>query len=193
MNHQVETIRRELEKLLEGVQLERVDLKLTTLDKDVEEFAKSFNLISSLKPCSDDSFESPATILLDAYQSPFLVYKTEAGHYRVLSGLLTFQKLCKAKYAKNVDSSVPCLILSRRPKAQLRRLILMNDVVRPLLKEFVDISADTINYTLPHLFTSVDQQSVFFSPEWQSLFPSIKTKTELCRWLHISTKSVKLK
>ena len=62
MNHQVETIRRELEKLLEGVQLERVDLKLTTLDKDVEEFAKSFNLISSLKPCSDDSFESPSGV-----------------------------------------------------------------------------------------------------------------------------------
>jgi hypothetical protein len=65
--------------------------------------------------------------------------------------------------------------------------------VRPLLKEFVGISADTINHTLSYLFTSVDQPSVFLSPQWQSLFPSIKTKTELCKWLHISTKSVKLK
>ncbi|MCU8023563.1 MULTISPECIES: hypothetical protein [unclassified Shewanella] len=55
MNHQVEIIRRELEKLLEGVQLERVDLKFISLDKDVEEFAKSFNLISALKPSSEGS------------------------------------------------------------------------------------------------------------------------------------------
>ncbi|KEK28123.1 hypothetical protein SXM_2180 [Shewanella xiamenensis] len=193
MNYQVEIIRRELEKLLDGVQLVIVNLKFISLDKDVEEFAKSFNLISSLKPSSDDSFESPVTTLLDAYQSPFLVCKTEAGHFRVLSGLLTYQKLCKAKYAKNVDTNVPCLVLSRRPKAQLRRLILMNDVVRPLLKEFVDIRADTINHVLSHLFTSIEQPSVFRSPEWQTLFPSIRTKTELCQWLHISTKSVKLK
>ncbi|MCU8072168.1 Uncharacterised protein [Shewanella putrefaciens] len=192
MNIHAEHFKASLDRLLVDVKLEKVAFHQIQLDRELKIFCESFNLLSTLKPSSDDGFESSASILLDSYQVPLLVSKTEAGYYRLISGLLTFQKLCKI-YTVNDKSLVPCLVLPRRPNKEILRLLILNDLVRPLLKQFVDVTGDTITQTLSTLFTSVANPSVFNSPQWQSLFPMIKTKTQLCEWLHISTKTVKLK
>lgn len=192
MNIHAEHFKASLDRLLVDVKLEKVAFHQIQLDRELKFFCESFNLLSTLKPSSDDGFESSASILLDSYQAPLLVSKTEAGYYRLISGLLTFQKLCKI-YTVNDKSLVPCLVLPRRPNKEILHLLILNDLVRPLLKQFVDVTGDTITQTLSTLFTSVANPSVFNSPQWQSLFPMIKTKTQLCEWLHISTKTVKLK
>jgi|TARA_R110002167_G_scaffold188380_1_gene390014 hypothetical protein len=192
MNIHAEHFKKSLEKLLVDVKLETVEFNQVQLDRSLKDFCESFNLLSTLKPSSDDSNESPASILLDSYQAPMLVSKTEAGYYRLISGLLTYQKLCKI-YAGDDKAFAPCIVLSRRPNKDILHLLMLNDIVRPLLKQFVDVTGDTITQSLSTWFTSNEQPSVFNSPQWQSLFPMIKTKTELCEWLHISTKTVKLK
>jgi hypothetical protein len=88
---------------------------------------------------------------------------------------------------------VPAIVLPRRPNKDVLRLLMLNDIVRPLLKQFVNVTGDTVSQSLSTWFVSVEQPSVFNSPEWKSLFPTIKTKTQLCEWLHISTKTVRLK
>ncbi|MEZ9368429.1 hypothetical protein AB4140_06325 [Shewanella sp. 10N.286.51.B2] len=192
MNIHAANFEKNLDKLLVDVKLESVTFKSITLDRELKSFYESFNLISTLKPSSDDEFESPASILLDSYQAPLLVSQTQAGYYRLISGVLTYQKLCKL-YAADESSLVPCLVLPRRPNKDTLRLLMLNDIVRPLLKQFVDVTGHTVTMSLSAWFITDEQPSVFKSPQWQSLFPKIRTKTELCEWLHISTKVVKLK
>jgi hypothetical protein len=192
MNIHAEHFKKALDKLLVDVKLETVEFNQVQLDRSLKDFCESFNLISTLKPSSDDSNESPASILLDSYQAPMLVSKTEAGYYRLISGLLTYQKLCKL-HAGDDKCLVPAIVLSRRPNKDILHLLMLNDIVRPLLKQFVNVTGDTVSQSLSTWFVSVEQPSVFNSPEWQSLFPMIKTKTQLCEWLHISTKTVRLK
>lgn len=193
MNEHAELIQREMAKLLADVKFERVAFHRVTLDKSVQLFVENFNLFSTLKPSSDDASEPSATIMLDAYQAPILVCKTATGHYRLVSGLLTFHKLCKMKFGLKDDAMIPCFVLPRRPKSLVLRILLLNDVVRPLLKQFVDVNGSTVTESLHAWFTNDEQPSVFQSPEWQIIFPEIRSKTELCKWLHISTKTVKLR
>ena len=193
MHNNEKLFKKKFEKVIVDVELNRIDLKLIKLDRELETFCKNFNLLSSLKPSSDDGYESETSILLDSYQVPMLVCKTQAGYYRLVSGFFTYQKLCKLFIGRDEKNTVPCLVLPKRPSQDLLRLIMLNDVVRPLLKQFVDVNGTTVTESLTAWFTNDDQPSVFNSVEWQSLFPLIKTKTELCAWLHISTKTVKLK
>ncbi|AZG73272.1 hypothetical protein [Shewanella livingstonensis] len=192
MHIHAEHFKKVLDKLLVDVKLEMIGLHHVQLDRTLKDFCESYNLISTLKPSSDDSIESPASILLDSYQAPILVSKTQAGYYRLISGLLTYQKLCKL-HTEDDKGLVPAIVLPRRPNKDVLRLLMLNDIVRPLLKQFVNVTGDTVTQSLSTWFVSVEQPSVFNSPEWQSLFPMIKTKTQLCEWLHISTKTVRLK
>jgi hypothetical protein len=93
MNIHAEHFKKGLDKLLVDVKLEMVGLHHVQLDRTLKDFCESYNLIGILKTSSDDSIESPASILLDSYQAPILVSKTQAGYYRLISGLLTYQKL----------------------------------------------------------------------------------------------------
>jgi hypothetical protein len=192
MNIHAEHFKKSLDRLLVDVKLKTVLFHNVQLERELKHFCESFNLLSTLKPSSDDSIESPAAILLDSYQAPMLVSKSDAGYYRLISGVLTYQKLCKI-YAGDDQALVPCIVLPRRPSKDMLRLLMLNDIVRPLLKQFVNVTGDTITQSLSTWFTSDEEPSVFNSPQWQSLFPTIKTKTQLCEWLHISTKMVKLK
>ncbi|MEL4302941.1 hypothetical protein ACE02Z_15190 [Shewanella xiamenensis] len=192
MNIHAEHFKKNLDRLLVDVKFEQVPFRRIQLERELKHFCESFNLINTLKPSSDDGFESQASILLDSYQVPLLVSKTELGNFRLISGILTYHKLCKI-YAADDKSLVPCIVLPRRPNKETLRLMMLNDIIRPLLKQFVDVTGDTVTQSLTVWFTSEEQPSVFNSSQWQSLFPMIKTKTQLCEWLHISTKMVRLK
>lgn len=192
MNAHAEHFNKSLEKLLVDVKLEMIAFNQLQLERSLKSFCESFNLLSTLKPSSDDNVESPASILLDSYQAPLLASKTEAGYYRVISGLLTYQKLCKI-YAGDAKALVPCIVLPRRPNKDILHLLMLNDIVRPLLKQFVNVTGDSITQSLSAWFVTDEHPSIFNSPQWQSLFPMIKTKKQLCEWLHVSTKTVRLK
>ncbi|MGL4473503.1 MAG: hypothetical protein ACRCT7_03445, partial [Shewanella sp.] len=162
------------------------------LETGVKKLHESFNLLKSLKPSTDKCYESQASILLDAYQAPLLVSAHTKEHYRLASGLLTYQKLLTLN-TRDKPLTVPCMVLPNRPTKETLRLVLLNDIARPLLKQFVDVTGNTVTESLKTMFAPDNDSSVFKSNEWQSLFPMIRTKTELCDWLHVSYKMVTLK
>ena len=193
MDHFSQDLHKNLKALLVDVQLVQVEVSLISIDKTVQQFVEKFNLMGVLKPCSDDAYDDMSTLLLDAYQSPLLVYETSSNQYRLCSGLLTYQKFCKARSSDLNIQYFPCLVLPKRPKPALQKLILLNDFVRPLLKQFVNVSGSSVTQYLTACFMNETQPSVFRSTEWQALFPMIRTKTQLCEWLNISTKALTLK
>lgn len=67
MHNNEKLFKKKFEKVIVDVELNRIDLKLIKLDRELETFCKNFNLLSSLKPSSDDGYESETSILLDSY------------------------------------------------------------------------------------------------------------------------------
>ncbi|SUI72183.1 hypothetical protein [Shewanella morhuae] len=82
----------------------------------------------------------------------------------MISGLLTYQKLCKL-HTEDDEGLVPAIVLPRRPVKDVLRLLMLNDIVRPLLKQFVNVTGDTVTQLLSTLFVSVEQPSVLKNAE----------------------------
>ncbi|MBH0027139.1 hypothetical protein I6F53_09075 [Pseudoalteromonas sp. SWN29] len=177
-----------IDDLLEKCTFESIFAENISLEKTTSNLISNINLLSFLKPSSNDSFDTITTWKLDAYQAPIIGYKTDNEKLKLVSGLFTYHKICRLKAQSN--ELIPCLILPKRPSPDLRRLIFLNDIVRLLLKQYLNASGPSISELLVCLFKG--HESVINSSEWRALFPSIKTKTELCKWLKISTKVIKL-
>lgn len=174
--------------LLGTAKLCNVDVCSFTLDRTISTIILETNIVSFLKSSHDDNFDDLDSFYLDAYQAPLICYEID-GQYYVVSGLFTYTKLQRTKILEE-KIFVPCLVISSRPKPSERKLIFLNDVLRIMLKQYFNVSGTSISTLLKSLFS--EETNVFKTEAWQMLFPKIKTKTELCAWLKISTKVVKL-
>ncbi|WP_209326941.1 hypothetical protein [Pseudoalteromonas sp. PA2MD11] len=167
---------------------EQVALDNVLLDRTIKKIISEVNLVSFLKGNNDDSFDELESLLIDAYQAPILCYEID-GKYFAFSGVFTYMKSQRLRVS-NVNATIPCLIVSSRPKPEQRKLIFLNDVLRIMLKQYFNVSGDSISKLLNCLFLS--EENIFKTEHWQMLFPKIKTKTEFCKWLKISNKVIKL-
>lgn len=188
IDENVEGKLKKIDELLDRSTFEYIVAENITLEKTIDNLISNINLFSFLKPSSNDSFDTITTWKLDAYQAPIIGYKTDNEKLKLVSGLFTFHKVCRLQDQSN--QLVPCLILPNRLTPDLRRLIFLNDIVRLLFKQYFNASGPLISELLIGLFKG--EQPVIDSTEWRTLFPAIKTKTELCKWLKISTKVIKL-
>ncbi|ASM50224.1 hypothetical protein PESP_a2224 [Pseudoalteromonas espejiana DSM 9414] len=188
INDNIEGKLKKVGELLDRATFENIIVENISLEKATDNLISKANLFSFLKPSSNDSFDTITTWKLDAYQAPIIGYKTDTEKLKLVSGLFTFHKVCRLQNQSN--QLTPCLVLPYRPTPELRRLIFLNDIVRLLLKQYFNASGPLISELLICLFK--DEHSVLNSAEWRTLFPAIKTKTELCKWLKISTKVIKL-
>ena len=132
---------------------------------------------------------SQASVLLDAVQQPLLGYrKTNDSTVQILSGIFTFQQLMRLPTPEKMLLQVPIFVLDKPPKPDIRELFLLNELSRNLLKQqFIDSSTQIADFL--YAWFDCKSGSLFDNPKWQILFPTLKTKTDLCRWLQISSKS----
>ena len=132
---------------------------------------------------------SHASVLLDAVQQPLLGYrKTNDSTVQILSGIFTFQQLMRLPTPEKMLLQVPIFVLDKPPKPDIRELFLLNELSRNLLKQqFIDSSTQIADFL--YAWFDCKSGSLFDNPKWQILFPTLKTKTDLCRWLQISSKS----
>ena len=132
---------------------------------------------------------SQASVLLDAVQQPLLGYrKTNDSNVQISSGIFTFQQLMRLPTPEKMLLQVPIFVLDKPPKPDIRELFLLNELSRNLLKQqFIDSSTQIADFL--YAWFDCKSGSLFDNPKWQILFPTLKTKTDLCRWLQISSKS----
>ena len=132
---------------------------------------------------------SHASVMLDAVQQPLLGYrKTNDSTVQILSGIFTFQQLMRLPTPEKMLLQVPIFVLDKPPKPDIRELFLLNELSRNLLKQqFIDSSTQIADFL--YAWFDCKSGSLFDNPKWQILFPTLKTKTDLCRWLQISSKS----
>ena len=132
---------------------------------------------------------SHASVLLDAVQQPLLGYrKTNDYTVQVISGVFTYQRLMRLPTPEKLALKIPIFVLHKPPKPEIRELILLNELSRNLLKQqFIDSSTQIADFL--YAWFDCKSGSLFDNPKWQILFPTLKTKTDLCRWLQISSKS----
>ena len=132
---------------------------------------------------------SHASVMLDAVQQPLLGYrKTNDYTVQVISGVFTYQRLMRLPTPEKLALKIPIFVLHKPPKPEIRELILLNELSRNLLKQqFIDSSTQIADFL--YAWFDCKSGSLFDNPKWQILFPTLKTKTDLCRWLQISSKS----
>lgn len=132
---------------------------------------------------------SHASVLLDAVQQPLLGYrKTNDSTVQILSGIFTFQQLMRLPTPEKMLLQVPIFVLDKPPKPDIRELFLLNELSRNLLKQlFIDSPIQIADFL--YSWFDCKSGSLFDNPKWQILFPTLKTKTDLCRWLQISSKT----
>ena len=132
---------------------------------------------------------SHASVLLDAVQQPLLGYrKTNDYTVQVISGVFTYQRLMRLPTPEKLALKIPIFVLHKPPKPEIRELILLNELSRNLLKQqFIDSPTQIADFL--YAWFDCKSGSLFDNPKWQILFPTLKTKTDLCRWLQISSKS----
>ena len=132
---------------------------------------------------------SHASVMLDAVQQPLLGYrKTNDYTVQVISGVFTYQRLMRLPTPEKLALKIPIFVLHKPPKPEIRELILLNELSRNLLKQqFIDSPTQIADFL--YAWFDCKSGSLFDNPKWQILFPTLKTKTDLCRWLQISSKS----
>ena len=132
---------------------------------------------------------SHASVLLDAVQQPLLGYrKTNDSTVQILSGIFTFQQLMRLPTPEKMLLQVPIFVLDKPPKPDIRELVLLNELSRNLLKQlFIDSPTQIADFL--YAWFDCESGSLFDNTKWQILFPTLKTKTDLCRWLQISSKT----
>ena len=132
---------------------------------------------------------SHASVMLDAVQQPLLGYrKTNDYTVQVISGVFTYQRLMRLPTPEKLALKIPIFVLHKPPKPEIRELSLLNELSRNLLKQqFIDSSTQIADFL--YAWFDCKSGSLFDNPKWQILFPTLKTKTDLCRWLQISSKS----
>jgi hypothetical protein len=172
------------------VQFRHINVNKIKLDSEVTKVFKRANFPASLRPKNSAKTDNESLLILDAIQFPLLVFQDRRGTYMVISGIFTYQKMLRSNITE--DTLMPTLILSKSPSSYIKKLILLNELTRSLLKQcFVKNSPD-IAVFLSGWFNAPGH-NIFVTDEWKVLFPGIKNKAEFCRWLGLSSKTFVVK
>ena len=177
--------------LMSKGQFVTIDVDLLLLDDVCRKLLDRSSYVASLTglPLSD-SKEDKGLVLLDAIQQPLIGYKRNGSEQvKVVSGIFTYHRIQKFVSANKTLTSVPVFLLHKPPTGDIRELLLLNEMTRNLLKQCFLGSSSQLADHLYAWFGCLDNQSLFDHELWSQLFPSIKTKLELCEWLGISSKT----
>ena len=179
------------QNLLSKGQFVNTDVELLELDDVCRKLLDRSSYVASLKGLPLlDSKQDYGLILLDAIQQPIIGYKKNGDErIKVLSGIFTYHRILQHISSEKMLTAVPVFILDKPPTREIRELLLLNELTRNLLKQcFLGSSSQLAD----HLYAWFDcpvHESLFQHEHWQQIFPSIKTKQELCDWLGISSKT----
>ena len=177
--------------LLSKGQFVNTDVELLLLDDVCRKLLDRSSYVASLtgSPLLD-SKEDKGLVLLDAIQQPLIGYKRNGNEQiKVLSGIFTYHRIQKYISVDKTLTSVPVFLLHKPPTSEIRELLLLNELTRNLLKQCFLGSSSQLADHLYAWFGCQETQSLFEHEFWSQLFPSIKTKHDLCDWLGISSKT----
>ncbi len=177
--------------LLSKGQFVNTDVELLLLDDVCRKLLDRSSYVASLTglPLLDLKGDK-GLVLLDAIQQPLIGYKRNGSEQvKVISGIFTYHRIQKFVSANNTLTSVPVFLLHKPPIGKIRELLLLNEMTRNLLKQCFLGSSSQLADHLYAWFGCLDNQSLFENELWLQLFPSIKTKPDLCEWLGISSKT----
>lgn len=137
-----------------------------------------------------DSKNDEGLILLDAIQQPIIGYKPNGSDkIKVVSGIFTYHRIKKFTSAEKLLTNIPIFLLGKMPTSKIRELLLLNELTRNLLKQCFVGSSSQLAEHLCAWFDCSESKVLFKHESWSQLFPSIKTKKDLCDWLGISSKT----
>lgn len=169
------------------LKLELVEVEAIKIDGVVSEILKTFNYQQFFNPQIDDDFYSGNCFYIDLIQAPIVTYK-DGSKYLVVSGLLTYQKLCALK-GGGVKQAY-CLVLEVKPSPLVRKLFILNEISKSILRLSLNETKTSLFEKLCYLFLDEESNTIFESSLWQALYPQIKNKKQLCNWLNISNKKL---
>lgn len=177
--------------LLSKGQFVNTDVELLLLDDVCRKLLDRSSYVASLTGLPLlDSKDHKGLVLLDAIQQPLIGYKRNGNEQiKVLSGIFTYHRIQKYISADQSLTSVPVFLLHKPPTSEIRELLLLNELTRNLLKQCFLGSSSQLADHLYAWFGCQENQSLFENEFWSQLFPSIKTKHDLCNWLGISSKT----
>ncbi|WP_152536775.1 hypothetical protein [Tolumonas lignilytica] len=166
------------------------DVELLLLDDVCRKLLDRSSYVASLTGLPLlDSKDNKGFVLLDAIQQPLIGYKRNGSEQvKVISGIFTYHRIQKFVSANNTLTSVPVFLLHKAPIGEIRELLLLNEMTRNLLKQCFLGSSSQLADHLYAWFGCLDND-LFENELWLQLFPSIKTKSDLCNWLAISSKT----
>lgn len=177
--------------LLSKGQFVNTDVELLLLDDVCRKLLDRSSYVASLtgSPLLDSKGDK-GLVLLDAIQQPLIGYKRNGNEQiKVLSGIFTYHRIQKYISVDKTLTSVPVFLLHKPPTSEIRELLLLNELTRNLLKQCFLGSSSQLADHLYAWFGCQENQSLFEHEFWSQLFPSIKTKHDLCDWLGISSKT----
>lgn len=177
--------------LLSKGQFVNTDVELLLLDDVCRKLLDRSSYVASLTglPLLDFK-DNKGLVLLDAIQQPLIGYKRNGNEQiKVLSGIFTYHRIQKYISVDQSLTSVPVFLLHKPPTSEIRELLLLNELTRNLLKQCFLGSSSQLADHLYAWFGCQKTQSLFEHEFWSQLFPSIKTKHDLCDWLGISSKT----
>jgi hypothetical protein len=167
-----------------------IDTGEIKLAPNIRLFFENANLPKSLLPSNTNETDHQSLLNLDAIQSPLLVYQGKGGQYYLISGIFTYHKMLRSTKTEKI--CLPAFVLNKPPTAAIRKLIILNELTRSLLKQcFVNNSPDIAAFLSGWFDTS--DHNIFATDEWKALFPKIKNKAQFCRWLGLSSKTFVVK
>lgn len=169
------------------LKLELVEVEAIKIDGAVSEILKTFNYQQFFNPKIDDDFYSENCFYIDLIQAPIITYK-DGSKYLVVSGLLTYQKLCALKGGDFTE--VKCLVIDKKPALHERKLLILNEISKTVLRLSLNEKTTNLFEKLSFLFLDHGSDTIFESASWQALYPQIKNKKQLCNWLNITNKKL---
>tara|TARA_R110002167_G_scaffold91458_1_gene246075 strand:- start:141008 stop:141589 length:582 start_codon:yes stop_codon:yes gene_type:complete len=177
-------------KINDNGQYSIIDTTHLKIDPFIKNILNLANLPASLQPSNSNETDHQSLLNLDAIQSPLLVYLGKGGQYYLISGIFTYHKMLRSTKTEKIH--LPAFVLNKPPAPPIRKLIMLNELTRSLLKQFFVNNSPDIAAFMSGWFDTSDH-NIFATDEWKALFPKIKNKTQFCRWLGLSSKTFVVK
>jgi len=195
------------ERILSNGNLITVVAEQLELDTACQKLLDRSSYIASLRGSPiPDGLPEYGSILIDAIQQPIMGYQKNGDEQiKVISGIFTYHRVLQylsllssqtMEYRHNGTASaaertlsIPVFILNKPPVREIRELLLLNELTRNLLKQCFLSSSSQLAEHLYAWFDCPVGQSLFQQEKWLELFPSIRIKEDLCKWLDISSKT----
>ncbi|HDN9017369.1 TPA: hypothetical protein P2I01_004294 [Aeromonas salmonicida] len=172
-------------------QFEQVPLSVLRLDRVCQRVSDRASIVSGLrgKPLHYAAGDHGAAIL-DSIQMPIMAYRSKGSeHVTIVSGVFTYHRLLQQQATSRPVELIPVFMLKKPPRPDIRELLILHELTRSLLKHcFTHSSAKIADY-LYAWFDCSNETSLFATDKWLQLFPQLTTKTDLCNWLELSSKT----